>query len=95
VSRQQPHLSAGDVARLFRLLGDQGRLRMLLLLASRGEVSAGDLAEAIRRSQSSASVQLGLLRLAGVVASRREGRRVYYRLSSPFAAALLQRVREG
>jgi DNA-binding transcriptional ArsR family regulator len=95
VPRQQPRLSAGDVVRLFRLLGDQGRLRMLLLLAGRGEVSVGDLAGAVGRSQATASVQLGLLRWAGVVASRREGRRVYYRLNSPLAADLLRRVGGG
>jgi ArsR family transcriptional regulator len=91
VPRHQPRLSAGDIDRLIRLLSDQGRLRMLLVLAGRGEVT-DDLAEAIGRSQSAAGVHLGMLRRAGVVRSRREGQRVYYRLGSPFAAELLRRV---
>jgi ArsR family transcriptional regulator len=93
VPRQpQPSLSVPEAARLFRLLGDAGRLRMLLFLAARGEVSVNDLAEGAGRSQQATSTQLGLLRRCGVVAPRREGHRVYYRLSSPFVAEVLRRV---
>jgi DNA-binding transcriptional ArsR family regulator len=66
---------------------------MLLLLADRGEVSAGDLAAAGGWSPSVGAGHLMRLRLAGVVTSRREGHWVYYRLSSAVAAALLRRVR--
>jgi DNA-binding transcriptional ArsR family regulator len=52
-------------------------------------------AEAAGRSQPATSINLGLLRRAGVVAPRREGKWVYYRLESPFAAELLRRVRGG
>jgi DNA-binding transcriptional ArsR family regulator len=65
---------------------------MLLLLAERGEASVGDLVEVAGQAQSTISGHLAMLRLAGVVAPRREGRRVYYRLSSPFAAELLRQV---
>jgi ArsR family transcriptional regulator len=88
-------LSLPEAAQLFRLLGEPTRLRLLLLLADRGEASVGDLAAAAGRSQPAASLHLGLLRRAGVVTSRREWKRVYFRLSSPFAAALLRRVRRG
>jgi DNA-binding transcriptional ArsR family regulator len=88
-----PRPSLPEAARLFRLLGEPTRLRLLVLLAARGEVSVGELAAAAGRSQSVACAQLGMLCLAGVVASRREGHWVYYRLSSPVAAALLRRVR--
>jgi ArsR family transcriptional regulator len=85
--------SLPEAARLFRLLGDPVCLRLLLRLADRGEACVADLAAATGRSQSATSTRLGLLRLAGVVAPRREGKCVYYRLSSPLAAALLRRVR--
>jgi ArsR family transcriptional regulator len=65
---------------------------MLLLLAGRGEAFVTGLAESSGRSQSTTSFQLGLLRRAGVITSRRAGTRVYYRLGSPFAAELLRRV---
>jgi DNA-binding transcriptional ArsR family regulator len=90
-----PRLPLPEAARLFRLLGEPTRLRLLMLLAARGEVSAGDLAAATNRSQSASCIHLGLLRRGGVVISRRVGRRVYYRLSSPRAAALLRRVGGG
>jgi DNA-binding transcriptional ArsR family regulator len=68
---------------------------MLMLLAGRGEVFVTSLAECSGRAQSTTSFQLGLLRRAGVVTSRRAGKRVYYRLGSPFAAEPLRRVGGG
>jgi DNA-binding transcriptional ArsR family regulator len=95
VPRQpQPPLSVPEAARLFRLLGDAGRLRMLLLLADRSEVSVGDVAGATGQPQSTISWHLGLLRRCRVVDCRREGKHNYYRLSSPFAAELLREVCE-
>jgi DNA-binding transcriptional ArsR family regulator len=88
-------VSVPEAARLFHLLSDPSRLRMLRALAARGEASAGDLADATGRSRSSVSINLGLLRRAGVVASRREGRWAYYRLSSPFVAGLVRALRSG
>jgi ArsR family transcriptional regulator len=78
---------------LFRALGGPTRLRLLLLLAARAEVSVNDLAEAAGRSLPATSNQLGLLRRCGVVTSRRAGKRVYYRLHSPLVAELLPQVR--
>jgi DNA-binding transcriptional ArsR family regulator len=76
-------------------LGHATRLRLLLLLAARGELSAGGLGKTTRLPQSTTSKHLLWLRLTGVVAPRRAGRHIYYRLRSPFAAALLRRVRRG
>jgi ArsR family transcriptional regulator len=89
-----PRPSLPEAADLFRLLGDPARLRLLLLLAARGEVCAGELAAAAGRSPSAGNAHLGLLRLAGVVAPRREGQHVCYRLSSPFVAEVLRGVCE-
>jgi DNA-binding transcriptional ArsR family regulator len=75
---------------MFHLLSDPTRLRMLRALAGRGEMTAAGLGEAAGRSRSAASIHLGLLRRGGRVAPRREGHRVYYRLSSPLAAALVR-----
>ena len=94
MARPQPSLSLAEAARLLPLLSDPTRLRLLLLLADRCRASVGDLADALGRSQSAVSNHLGLLHRFGVVQSRREGLRVYYRLNSPSAAALLWRVRE-
>jgi DNA-binding transcriptional ArsR family regulator len=88
-----PRPSLPEAADLFRLLGDPARLRLLLLLADRGEVCAGDLAAAGGWSPSVGAGHLMRLRLAGVVAPRREGHWVYYRLGSPFVAGLLRHIR--
>ena len=92
--RQRPSpLPVPEAARLFHLRSDPTRLRMLQALVGRGEMTAADLGEAAGRSRSAVSINLGLLRRGGVVASRRVGQWAYYRLSSPLAAALLRRVR--
>ena len=90
-----PRPSLPEAARLFRLLGEPTRLRMLLFLADRGEAFVGALTEVAGLAVATVSKHLLRLRLAGVVASRREGKRVYYRLSSPFVADLLREVCEG
>ena len=87
-----PRLSVPDAAQLFRLLSDQGRLRLLLLLAGRGEAFVNDLAAGSCRPLAATSAHLSVLRHVGLVGRRREGRRVYYRLDSPFAAELLRGV---
>ena len=81
-----------DVARLFRALADEPRLRLLVLRSERGEAAVGDLARAVGLAQSPTSLHLKVLRLAGLVGWRREGQRHYYRLTSPLAAALLRDV---
>jgi DNA-binding transcriptional ArsR family regulator len=96
VPRTRPPLpSLPGAADLFRLLGEPTRLRLLLLLAARGEVSVNDLGEAVDRSQPVVSAHLILSRRCRVIVPRREGRRVYYRLNSTFVADVLRRVDGG
>ena len=66
-----PRPSLPEAARLFRLLGGPTRLRLVLLLADRGEASVNDLAGAVGRPQPTVSNQLGLLRRCRVVDCRR------------------------
>jgi ArsR family transcriptional regulator len=67
------------VSRLFKALGDETRLRIVALL-SHGELCVCHLERALGLSQPNVSRQLGILRAAGVVADRRQGNWVYYRL---------------
>jgi DNA-binding transcriptional ArsR family regulator len=87
-----PSLSVPHAAQLFRLLGDESRLRLLLLLAERGEISVGDLAGEIGLSLAAVSSHLMLLRASGLVDFRREGLRNFYRLSSPLVVDWLHEV---
>ncbi|HET9625074.1 MAG TPA: metalloregulator ArsR/SmtB family transcription factor [Kofleriaceae bacterium] len=67
------------LTRLFRALGDETRLRIVALLAH-GELCVCHLESALAISQPNCSRQLGILRAAGIVDSRREGTWVYYRI---------------
>lgn len=74
-------LDVQPASRLFKALGDESRLRIVALL-SHGELCVCHLESALELSQPNVSRQLGVLRGAGVVESRREGSWVYYRLAT-------------
>ncbi len=79
------------LARVLRALGDETRLRIIAWL-SHGELCVCHLEKALELSQPNVSRQLGVLRAAGVVESRRDGMWVYYLLApqeNPAAAAML------
>ena len=63
-----------------RALSDPTRLRIVALL-ERDELSVNELQEVTRLGQSRISTHLGLLQDAGLVQSRREGKRTFYRLN--------------
>ncbi len=76
---------------LFAALADPTRLRLLNLL-SRGEVCVCFFVEVLSETQTKISRHLAYLRRAGVVASRRDGKWVHYRIVQPAdekAAAVL------
>jgi ArsR family transcriptional regulator len=73
--------------RSLRALGDPTRLRIVSLL-EREELSVNELQEITHLGQSRISTHLGLLQDAGLVQSRREGKRTFYRVTpQPDAAA--------
>src|SRR3974390_37769 len=65
-----------------RALSDPTRLRIVGLL-ERDELSVNELQEITRLGQSRISTHLGLLQDSGLVQSRREGKRTFYKLSPP------------
>ncbi|WP_241974979.1 MULTISPECIES: metalloregulator ArsR/SmtB family transcription factor [Cryobacterium] len=75
-------------AELFKSLGHPLRVQVLEQLSG-GERSVGSLAEALGSELSNLSQQLGVLRRAGVVVTRREGNTIYYGLRDPMVAELL------
>lgn len=68
-------------ARFFSGLANPTRLQIVELLLDAGELSVGELVEHIGCSQGQISNQLACLKWCGYVASRQEGRRVYYRVA--------------
>ena len=75
-------------AGLFRAMGDAPRLRLLHLL-SRGEVCVGELVAAVGEKFSTVSQRLRLLRAEGLVARRRDGSHVFYKLADSHVTGLL------
>lgn len=78
-----------DVADVFALLGDAGRVRLLVALLSADELCVCDLAASADMSESATSHALRLLRVQGVVKVRRSGRRAYYSLLDEHVRVLL------
>lgn len=64
-----------------RALSDPTRLRIIALL-ERDELSVNELQEITRMGQSRISTHLGLLQDAGLVQSRRDGKRTFYKLQA-------------
>jgi DNA-binding transcriptional ArsR family regulator len=79
-----------DIAtRLLKVMANADRL-MLLCQLSQGEKSVSELEQALDIRQPTLSQQLTVLREAELVATRREGKSIYYRVSSKSALALMQ-----
>ena len=85
--------SAGRAASLLRTLANERRLMILCQLVE-GELSVGALQPRVGLSQSALSQHLALLRAEGVVATRREGQSIFYRVADPAALRVLQTLAE-
>lgn len=89
ISLDKMRAAAGDASLMLRSLGNQDRL-LLLCLLSQEELCVSDLEERLDIRQPSLSQQLGVLRREGLVDTRKEGKRVYYRVADPRVLTLLQ-----
>src|SRR5258705_11571313 len=96
-----------DVARVFSAIADPTRRETLQIL-KRGERSAGEIAARFPVSAPSISRHLAILKAADLVAERRQGNRIFYRLvpervahalgdllSAVCPTPILRRLREG
>ncbi|HEX8748323.1 MAG TPA: metalloregulator ArsR/SmtB family transcription factor [Pyrinomonadaceae bacterium] len=86
---------AFDVELLFRALADRTRLRLLNLMGD-DEICVCFLTEGLKMNQPKISRHLAYLRRAGVVAARREGKWMHYRVAEPpeeHAARIFREVR--
>lgn len=81
-----------DWVRLFKLLSDETRLKILVLLHERGELHVRALCGLVRQSQPAVSHHLAQLREDGLIECRRAGKHNFYRLVPSHLAALLDRA---
>lgn len=80
------------------ILGDGTRRLILALLAAEQELCVCELEAALDELQPAVSRQLAVLRTAGWLEARRDGRRIYYRLDAalpPWGHRLLEAYTEG
>ena len=93
IARAYPELdtlkgAADSACRLLKVLSNPDRLMLLCRLAQ-GEACVGELESELGIVQPTLSQQLGVRREEGLVATRREGKRIHYRVSSVPALAVL------
>lgn len=69
-----------ELAQLFKLLADETRLRILYYLMQQDELNVGTLCKLLRESQPAVSHHLALLKEAGIIDYRRDGKHNFYRL---------------
>jgi DNA-binding transcriptional ArsR family regulator len=79
------------IARRFRMLAEPTRIKLLDRLRE-GEASVNELSEGLGASQQNVSKHLAMLTEAGMLARRKEGNHVYYRIADEGVFALCEQV---
>lgn len=82
---------ATELEAIFKVLANQTRLRMLQAVVRAGEICVTDLAEALAMKPQAISNQLQRLVDRGMVAPRRKGNNIFYRIVDPCVVSLLDR----
>lgn len=67
-----------DLVQVFKLLSDETRLRILLYLMREKELHVSALCDRLEQSQPAVSHHLALLRVAGLIEARRDGKHNFY-----------------
>lgn len=84
-------LAAENASQFLRSLANRDRL-MLLCQLTQGEACVSDLEAMTGIRQPSLSQQLGILRREGLIAPRKQGKHVFYRLADPNVQAMLTQL---
>ncbi len=67
-----------DLLQVFKLVSDKTRLRIVVFLATNGEQDVSSLCKVLSQSQPLVSHHLALLRIAGMIQMRRDGKHNFY-----------------
>lgn len=81
-----------DLVQVFKLLSDETRLRVLTYLAREGELHVTALCDKLGQSQPAVSHHLALLRVAGLIEARRDGKHNFYSIRSKHFHRLMSEV---
>lgn len=74
---------------LLRMMANERRLLLLCHMLGEGEITVGTLAERVGLSQSATSQHLKLLRRDSLVATRRQGTIIHYRIADSRLAGII------
>jgi ArsR family transcriptional regulator, virulence genes transcriptional regulator len=85
---------AGDAAQLLKLLANETRLLILCRLVAEHEMPAGAIVEAAGLGQSAVSQHLAKLRDDNLVATRRDGQTIYYRIADKNVARIIAALKD-
>ena len=81
---------AAGLERVFKVLANDSRIRLLNVLARSGELCVSDLAQQLGMTQQAVSNQLRKLLDVGILGSRREGLFIHYRIVDPCVVQLIE-----
>src|SRR5262249_41016852 len=81
-----------DLVQVFKLLSDETRLRVLMYLAREGELHVTALCDNLGQSQPAVSHHLALLRVAGLIEARRDGKHNYYSVRAKHFHRLMSEI---
>ncbi len=87
-------MNTEEAVRAFKALGDENRLRIVGIVAERGDVCACRLLDELDMTQPTLSHHMKLLRDSGVVKARKEGRWMHYSLDREVVGALASLLEE-
>ena len=82
-----------DLADVFKVFGDSSRIKILFALFS-NEICVCDLAESLNMTQSAVSHQLKILKTAGLVKARRDGKQMIYSLADDHVRTIMGQGKE-
>jgi len=81
-----------ELVQVFKLLSDETRLRVLMYLAREGELHVTALCDKLGQSQPAVSHHLALLRVAGLIEARRDGKHNFYSIRAKHFHRLMKEI---
>ncbi len=80
------------LVQVFKLLSDETRLRIVMYLVREGELHVSALCDRLGQSQPAVSHHLALLRVAGLIEARRDGKHNYYSVCTGHFHGLMEQL---
>ncbi|MBW8352099.1 metalloregulator ArsR/SmtB family transcription factor [Bacillus sp. IITD106] len=83
-----------EILRFLKALASEKRQEIIFLFLNRNEVTVNEVSDLVSISQSTASEQLAILKKAGLLSSRKEGKEVFYSTDRNKIMELLQSLNQ-